>query len=167
MEWTFNESENFVIPEWAFGFIYKITYEGGNKYIGQKKLVTNKRLPALKTGILREGYTRVIKRVMRNEAGNIIVSRKDKAIARSKGIKAKHEAYDVIEGFDDKWREYEGSHEIKDIPPIVSKEILEFATGKGNLTFLEAEALFIAKVLRDQTYYNKSILGSFYEGDTK
>lgn len=63
-----------------------------------------------------------------------------------------------------KWREYEGSS--KDIPNdarIQSKTILHLCTSKTTLTWLEVKEMVKRDVLTSNKYYNKNILGKFWD----
>jgi len=134
------------------------------KYLGQKSFYSKTTLPARKDGSIRTGFVREYKNVLRFPDGKVVVSKQDKAKARKAGIKATRTAYDV--GYvESKWRTYWGSSEIAKLATPVSKEIVEFALSKRNLTYLEAKHLFINDVIKEPEFYNENILGKFFKED--
>ena len=65
------------------------------------------------------------------------------------------------------WKNYVGSSkEAKErIDDIVSREILEVARTKRELTYLEAKFLFIYNAIEDPMYINRNILNKFFRGN--
>lgn len=62
------------------------------------------------------------------------------------------------------WRTYCGSSkEIPKTAELKSRTILEFANSKVHLTYLEVKHMMDNDVLLDSTYYNKNILGKFFD----
>lgn len=62
------------------------------------------------------------------------------------------------------WKTYKGSS--KEIPKdaeLVGRYILDFADSKVHLTYLEVKHMFERDVLLSEYYYNKNILGKFYD----
>lgn len=62
------------------------------------------------------------------------------------------------------WKDYEGSS--KDIPDdarIHSKVILWLCTNKTTLTWMEVKEMVSRNVLTNNNYYNKNILGKFWD----
>lgn len=66
-----------------------------------------------------------------------------------------------------KWKTYTSSHkECKNRKPI-KRLILEIASNKKHLTYLEAKALFDKNVLTSPNFLNDNILGKFFRKDFK
>jgi len=63
-----------------------------------------------------------------------------------------------------KWQDYVGSS--KEIPSdeiIKTKVITHLCTNKTSMTYLEAKIMMEQNVLVDDTFYNKNILGKFWD----
>ena len=162
MNWIYKEEEVTELPNGYYGFIYLIEYENGMKYIGMKSIMSEQTLPALKSGQMRDtAYKQISKNVLRDENGNIIVSKKGKAAARKKGLKAKRELYDVIAKESD-WRSYTGSLKLEDLPEVKSKTILKLCESKRSLTYYEVKYLFLNDVLANPEFYNSNIGGVYF-----
>jgi len=167
MNWTYKQNEDFEIPKDAIGFIYILKYDNKTKaYIGKKSIDSRKTLPALKSGEIRPGAVRVGKLVFRDLDGNIIVSKKDKQRARKDGLKAKREYFDVMHS-ESSWRSYESSSDDVKNHTLSSKEILQWAFSKKELTYLENKWLFSEAVLERHEYLNSNIAGVFFAGELK
>ena len=129
----------------VYGFIYQITYSSGKRYLGKKKAISVVNKKAKKNGEPRKGHVRFFNR---------IVNRK-----RTKYEEVKTES---------NWREYEGSsEEIEDGDEIVNKMILLMVENESALTYFEAKLLFAFGAIEGEEYYNKSILGRFFNKSTK
>ena len=123
------------------GFVYLIEYTDYKCYIGKKNLYSIRTLPALKSGKTREGA----ERIFRKGSGKRIY-------------------FDKLKKESD-WLKYQGSHaECKNRIPA-NKYILDYATSKLQLTYLEAKYLFSMGVLEDDKYLNDNILGTFYRSN--
>jgi len=162
INWTYEGEVVTEMPEGVFGFIYKLTYEDNTMYIGRKNMESVRTIPALKSGIVRDGATRVHKNVLIDEDGKIVVSKKDKKEARKRGLKAKRMPYDTLVSGSD-WLTYEGSHDKPD-SKLVKKEILTIALTKIQATYRELEHLVKNDVLFREDYLNKQINNLFYKG---
>lgn len=138
--WVYNNKPFTENIENKYGFIYLITYKDGKKYIGKKPMTSYKTLPALKTGIVRDGAVRV-----------------------NKNVKGKRVAYDILY-YESNWKKYNGSSKVGNVKNIASKEILCFEDDAINLTYAEVKHQVINNVLVDECYINANILGKFYRG---
>jgi len=127
------------MPKGTYGFIYRITFMDGMKYIGKKNIYSVRTKTALKNGKVREGAERIYKNT-------------------GKGFR---QAFDIVKAESD-WKSYCGSHKECKIRKPKIREILHYAFNKLQLTYLEAKYLFACEVLEDETYINDNILGSFY-----
>ena len=160
--WTYENAEVVSAPEGAYGFVYELIYESGAKYIGQKTIMSERELPALKTDKIRKGFLKkVYHNIIRDEDGKIVVSAAAKRKARAAGAKATREEYDLCEVESD-WQSYTGSSKRTPTSPLVSKKILEWAPTKRSLTYLEAKYLFCTDAIISDEYMNDNILGRFY-----
>lgn len=84
---------------------------------------------------------------------------KTKTLQPLKGYKRKRRS--MVES---DWRTYKGStKEIPDDVNLIYKEILMFADSKVHLTYLETKTLLENKVPLNDKFYNKNVLGKFYD----
>lgn len=144
MNWHYQEVEVFGLndlPPLTTGFIYVIRYTNGTYYLGKKDIYSTKTLPALKNGCQRPDSVR---------------------IGKNKGGKRVYFDKVTKEG---NWMDYEGSSELTEGLTVDIKYIVEVATSKRLLTYLEAKWLFTEDVLLDESYHNKNILGRFFKGN--
>lgn len=82
MLWEFYGKPITELPKSTFGFVYILHYEDGFKYVGMKSAFSTLEKPAKKSGEVREGCTRVSRRIMRDpETGKVPASKKDPRIA--------------------------------------------------------------------------------------
>lgn len=139
MNWTYKGEEVTEAPEEYLGFIYEIWYEDGTRYIGKKNMWSEKRLPPLRNGKIREGAKRSYKQG-----------------------KGRREYYDLVKK-ETNWKKYKGSSKNSIGKVVKQKEILAFAKSKRYLTYLEVKYLFIQDALEDPDYLNDNILGKFYD----
>ena len=143
-QWKYKKSNNILI-EGYYGFIYKLTYRYNNiiyYYYGMKSFYSYQTLPALKDGSQRPNSKRI-----------------------GKNVNGKRKYFDIVSK-ESKWRTYESSS--KDIPKeaeLVSKDILQLARTKRQLTYLEAKLLFTECVLERDDCFNANILGKFFKGN--
>ena len=147
--WTYKNKEIKEIKDGDFGFVYRIIHlPSGRTYIGRKNFFTqrNVRLGKKALAILRE------ERKLKKMRGK--VPAKKLVIAESD------------------WKTYWGSNKsfIKFIKEegeeMFHREILEFASNKKQLTYLETKYLFKLDVLeRSKLYFNDNILGKFFKKD--
>jgi len=145
MEWLYKEkviSSLEDLPEDAFGFIYITTHlETGKKYLGKKSLhhTTNKKLGKKELAALpvTRGRTKLTKKVVKESD----------------------------------WKTYYGSEEfikqkIKNkLQSEFTREIIDIATSKKHLTYLEIKHQFTNNVLESDEWLNSNILGKFYKKD--
>lgn len=147
MNWVYKGKEVTSInqlPDNSYGFIYMLIFmdpDGTEKiYIGQKTLYSYKTLPALKNGSQRPNSERI-----------------------GKNINGKRKYFDRVKK-ESNWKSYKSSS--KDIPKdakLKEKRIIDIATTKRELTYLETKYLFQYEVLESSDYYNRNILGKFYK----
>ena len=163
MHWTYKGSIVKELPDDAYGFIYLLSYKDDFKYIGMKNAFAILEKPAKKSGETRENCERVYHNVIRNTEGKVVVSRKDRLLARKAGLKATREAYDRGV-YESDWQNYESSSKEVSKYELVSKEILEFAPTKRSLTYLEAKYLFKYDAIIDPKFLNANILKKFFRG---
>ena len=140
MKWLYKNKEiNEIsdLPENAFGFVYKTTHlPTGKKYIGKKSLIYN----------------------LKKKLG-----KKEKALWEGKGRPPMYKR--VLKESD--WKTYYGSHSfIKEAnKEDLTREILEIAYHKKELTYLECKYQFTLGVLENKSYLNDNILGKFFDKD--
>ena len=140
MKWLYKGSEiNEIsdLPNNAFGFVYQTTHLPTNKkYIGKKSLMYN----------------------LKKKLG-----KKEKALWEGKGRPPIYKR--VLKESD--WKTYYGSHSfIKEAnKEDLTREILEIAYHKKELTYLECKYQFTLGVLESRSYLNDNILGKFFDKD--
>lgn len=130
------------MPEGVIGFVYKIIFTDGSKYIGKKNLYTTKTVKSLKNDKLRPN---TVNRIFKNTG---------------KGFRQK---FDIIKKESD-WKTYQGSAKECKNKTVERKEILQYAYSHQELTYLETKMLFKYDVLESAYYINDNILGKFYRG---
>ena len=140
MKWLYKNKEiNEIsdLPNNAFGFIYQTTHLPTNKkYIGKKSLMYN----------------------LKKKLG-----KKEKLLWEGKGRPPVYKR--VLKESD--WKNYYGSHSfIKEAnEKDLTREILEIAYHKKELTYLECKYQFTLGVLESRSYLNDNILGKFFDKD--
>ena len=140
MKWLYKNKEiNEIsdLPNNAFGFVYQTTHlPTGKKYIGKKSLIYN----------------------LKKKLG-----KKEKALWEGKGRPPMYKR--VLKESD--WKTYYGSHSfIKEAnKEDLTREILEIAYHKKELTYLECKYQFMLGVLENKSYLNDNILGKFFDKD--
>ena len=140
MKWLYKNKEiNEIsdLPNNAFGFVYQTTHLPTNKkYIGKKSLMYN----------------------LKKKLG-----KKEKALWEGKGRPPVYKR--VLKESD--WKTYYGSHSfIKEAnKEDLTREILEIAYHKKELTYLECKYQFTLGVLESRSYINDNILGKFFDKD--
>ena len=140
MKWLYKNKEiNEIsdLPKGAFGFVYQTIHTPTNKkYIGKKSLIYN----------------------LKKKLG-----KKEKALWEGKGRPPVYKR--VLKESD--WKSYYGSHSfIKDAnKEDLTREILEVAYHKKELTYLECKYQFTFGVLESRSYLNDNILGKFFDKD--
>ena len=144
MKWLYKEKEiNEIadLPENAYGFIYKTTHITGKKYIGKKSLMYNRKKKLTKKELLE--------------------------YAGKKGRTPTH----IRVQKESDWKTYYGSHYfIKEMLKTggedeFSREILEIAYNKKQLTYLECKYQFTLGVIESSEWLNDNILGKFFDKD--
>ena len=140
MKWLYKNKEiNEIsdLPNNAFGFVYQTTHLPTNKkYIGKKSLMYN----------------------LKKKLG-----KKEKALWEGKGRPPIYKR--VLKESD--WKTYYGSHSfIKEAnKEDLTREILEIAYHKKELTYLECKYQFTLGVIESRSYLNDNILGKFFDKD--
>ena len=140
MKWLYKNKEiNEIsdLPKNTFGFIYQTTHlPTGKKYIGKKSLIYN----------------------LKKKLG-----KKEKALWEGKGRPPVYKR--VLKESD--WKTYYGSHSfIKDAnEEDLTREIIQIAYHKKELTYLECKYQFTLGVLESRSYLNDNILGKFFDKD--
>ena len=140
MNWLYKGSEiNEIsdLPNNAFGFVYQTTHLPTNKkYIGKKSLIYN----------------------LKKKLG-----KKEKALWEGKGRPPVYKR--VLKESD--WKTYYGSHGfIKEAnKEDLTREIIQIAYHKKELTYLECKYQFTLGVLESRSYLNDNILGKFFDKD--
>ena len=140
MKWLYKNKEiNEIsdLPNNAFGFVYQTTHLPTNKkYIGKKSLIYN----------------------LKKKLG-----KKEKALWEGKGRPPIYKR--VLKESD--WKTYYGSYSfIKEAnKEDLTREILEIAYHKKELTYLECKYQFTLGVLESRSYLNDNILGKFFDKD--
>jgi len=145
MSWKYQNKEITSIndmPIGAFGFVYEVEYiPTGEKYIGKKQLILNKKV-----------------KLGKKEMANKVVTRGRKVTTK------------VVTSESD-WLQYFGSHErIKTLikegnKDNFSRTILQFAFNKKHLTYLEVKYQMIYEVLENSIYINDNNQSHFYSKD--
>ena len=140
IKWLYRGSEiNEIsdLPNNAYGFVYQTTHLPTNKkYIGKKSLIYN----------------------LKKKLG-----KKEKALWEGKGRPPMSKR--VLK--ESAWKTYYGSHSfIKEAnKEDLTREILEIAYHKKELTYLECKYQFTLGVLENKSYLNDNILGKFFDKD--
>ena len=140
MKWLYKNKEiNEIsdLPNNAFGFVYQTTHQPtGKKYIGKKSLIYN----------------------LKKRLG-----KKEKALWEGKGRPPVYKR--VLKESD--WKTYYGSHGfIKEAnKEDLTREIIQIAYHKKELTYLECKYQFTLGVLESRSYLNDNILGKFFDKD--
>ena len=140
IKWLYRGSEiNEIsdLPNNAYGFVYQTTHLPTNKkYIGKKSLIYN----------------------LKKKLG-----KKEKALWEGKGRPPMYKR--VLKESD--WKTYYGSHAfIKEAnKEDLTREIIQIAYHKKELTYLECKYQFTLGVLERRSYLNDNILGKFFDKD--
>lgn len=134
-----NSIEDF--PENVIGFVYCTTYLPTNqKYIGKKSLIYKNKKK---------------------------LGKKEKALWEGRG---RPPVYKIVEKESD-WKIYYGSHKLikeeikKENQQNFTREILQLAYAKKELTYLENKYLFSLEVLESTDYLNDNIEGRYFKED--
>lgn len=140
-------------PKDCIGFIYKICDKNGKCYIGCKSL-RSKTNPKVSFNV----YTKA------KANGEDVKKTKNKKESK-KGLIV----WDYRRKMDTEsnWQKYQSSNTELKKKKGVTKEIIDFAFSKKQLTYLELKWMFHYKVLEVDTFYNDNILGKFFRKDVK
>jgi len=161
MEWTYKGKEVTNLPPGKIGFVYVTHYSDGSFYIG-KKLARSDRISPVSLHKKPRPYKIVKKLIVRSQmTGKILTKKKEIAAAKRRGVPAKMESYYIVPT-EHKWREYEGSSDIKDGYTLVAKEITAWCNTERAMTFIETDLQFRTGSLFDVKCLNRNILGKFY-----
>lgn len=126
------------MPNNVHGFVYCIKDVNGKKYIGKKSLFTNR------------------KRKFGKRESALVTDKRKKL-------------YEIVRK-ESKWKDYTGSNNelnsnLKN-DNTHTKEILHYAFGKKQLSYLENRELYERRVLENsEEYYNSNIGGAYYRKD--
>jgi len=138
-------------PEGCIGFIYKVCDNTGKCYIGQKSLFSTRNIVTSKSNyekLKRDGHTvKKTKNKKKSKKGSVVWDYRKVVVKESN------------------WKSYQGSNKEMKKLKGVSKEIIDFAFSKKQLTYLELKWMFHYNVLESSDYYNDNILGKFYGRD--
>jgi hypothetical protein len=122
------------MPKDAFGFIYLVTTLDGKKYLGKKQLFSKRKRKFGKREIAKMENKRLKK-------WEFVIKEND-------------------------WKTYTGSN--IDLNKLIeegvdyNKEILYYATDKGQLTYLELRELWSHRVLESEAFFNGNIGGRHF-----
>lgn len=150
MSWYFNENlvTHETVPDWADGFVYKITHTPtGRYYIGKKTLFTNRNI-----------------KLGKRELATIKEERK------RKGVSGRLPSKKFVRKESD-WENYYSSNSwIKEQvkngnSQYFHREIIQFCHNKKSMTYWETYWQMEYGVLLDDSAINDSILGKYYKKD--
>lgn len=146
MNWLYNGKEITDIsqfPSDTFGFIYEVITPEGKKYVGKKVLYHNQK-------------KKLTKVELSEQTG-----------------RGRRKTFKIVQKESD-WKKYYGSnsHLKNQISKgevtleSLKKQIIQTASNKKHLTYLETKYLFQLEVLENpDLYYNDNILGKFFTSD--
>ncbi len=146
MNWLYNGKEITDIshfPPNTFGFVYEVITPEGKKYVGKKVLYHNQK-------------KKLTKVELSEQTG-----------------RGRRKTFKVVQKESD-WKKYYGSnsHLKNQISKgevtleSLKKQIIQTASNKKHLTYLETKYLFQLEVLENpDLYYNDNILGKFFTSD--
>jgi len=149
------------LPEECTDFVYELTFESGKRYIGKKTIRSKSTLPVNKIK-LRANAAIITRHILRDEEGNIITSKAKRKAARTRGLKAKAEKYEVVTT-NKPFINYEGSSSENKGEVLTSKEILHLSSTKKTATYIEMVLLVEANVPFSKDYTNKNVSGTFFD----
>jgi len=146
MNWLYNGKEITDIsqfPSNTFGFIYEVITPEGKKYVGKKVLYHNQK-------------KKLTKVELSEQTG-----------------RGRRKTFKIVQKESD-WKKYYGSNKhLKNqitkgevTLENLKKQIIQTASNKKHLTYLETKYLFQLEVLENpDMYYNDNILGKFFTSD--
>ena len=146
MNWLYNGKEITDISQFppnTFGFIYEVITPEGKKYVGKKVLYHNQK-------------KKLTKVELSEQTG-----------------RGRRKTFKIVQKESD-WKKYYGSnsHLKNQISKgevtleSLKKQIIQTASNKKHLTYLETKYLFQLEVLeKPDLYYNDNILGKFFTSD--
>lgn len=140
-DWTTfikNYTVNEDFHESVIGFIYEITLENGKKYIGRKKIVSERK-----------------KHFGKKQLSTIT----DKRLKTYEIIKKPSDWLTYI-GSNKQLQE-----DVRNGVRIMSREILMMCSTEKEMTYYETKMLFCNDVLISEDYYNDNIAGKFFRKD--
>ena len=138
-------------PPNCTGFIYKICDDKGKCYIGCKSL-----------------YSQTNPKVSENvynsfkAAGAPVKKTRDKKLSKKGAVVWE---YRKVLNTESNWKKYQSSNAELKKKKSVTKEIIDFAFSKKQLTYLELKWMFHYQVLERDDFYNDNVLGKFYRRD--
>ena len=125
-----------------YGFVYLVTFPSLKCYVGKKAFYSLSSLKPRLSKLPRPGHICFFKK----RIGHRYKERE--RIVKETG-----------------WLLYHGSAEYCKSHLPIKKEILEFATSKRYLTYLEVKYQCVYNVLEDEMFINDNILGRFYRNN--
>lgn len=146
MNWLYNGKEITDISQFppnTFGFIYEVITPEGKKYVGKKVLYHNQK-------------KKLTKVELSEQTG-----------------RGRRKTFKIVQKESD-WKKYYGSNShLKNkiskgevTLESLKKQIIQTASNKKHLTYLETKYLFQLEVLENpDLYYNDNILGKFFTSD--
>lgn len=121
-----------------YGFVYEITMSNGRKYIGKKKLTSERKV-----------------KLGKKELASLTDRRKSKF-----KIVIKESDWKTYIGSNHQLKE-----DITNGAIILERKILKLCKTSKELTYMEAKYMFEKDVLIKDEYYNDNILGKFFRKD--
>jgi len=165
MSWMYLDEPLEYMPEVCVSFVYKIEI-AGYIYIGMKGTKRTVTKLALKSGDIRDGATRVYKNVAIGEDGKVILSKKDKALARKRGLKAKRTAFDTWKE-SSSWKMYcSSSDEVKKLVEEgnePTRTILRMCRSLREASFYENKYLY--EIFGNRNCLNMNLSGNYFLED--
>lgn len=140
-------------PEGCIGFTYLICDKQNKCYVGLKSLGSHTN-PKVSENV----YKKL------KEEGKPVKKTKNKKLSKKGAVVWDYRKVDIKES---NWKVYQSSNTELKKKKEVTKEILDFAFSKKQLTYLELKRMFELNVLESDRYYNDNILGKFYRRDVE
>ena len=139
------------LPVGSVGFIYKICDKSGKCYIGQKSLYSKRWIK-----ISEARYNKL------KSEGEAVKKTRDKKLSKLGSPVWVYKAY--VEKESD-WLKYQSSNTELKKKRGVTKEIIDIAYNKKQLTYLELKWMFHYDVLLSEGFYNGNIAGKYFKTD--
>lgn len=140
-----------LFPEGCIGFVYKICDDKGKCYIGCKSLWSHTN-PKVSEAVYNKAKA----------SGEAVKKTKNKKLSKKGAVVWE---FRRVQKKESNWIKYQSSNTELKKKKNVSKEIIDFAFSKKQLTYKELKWMFHYKVLEAPDFYNDNILGKFYRRD--